>query len=91
MDALYNMRAFSCVADAGSFTTAALMMDTTTANTSRAISNLESHLKTRLLNHTTRRMSLTDAGQRYLKRCQEILAQVDEAEAEAVQASASIV
>ena len=39
MDTLQNMRAFSCVAEAGSFTAAAVQLDTTTANVSRAVSN----------------------------------------------------
>ena len=43
MDTLQNMRAFSCVAEAGSFTAAAAMLDTTTANVSRAVSNLEAN------------------------------------------------
>ncbi len=83
MDTLQNMRAFSCVAEAGSFTAAAAMLDTTTANVSRAVSNLEAHLQTRLLNRTTRRIALTEAGKRYLLRCEQILAYVEEAEAEA--------
>ena len=83
MDTLQNMRAFSYVAEAGSFTAAAAMLDTTTANVSRAVSNLEAHLQTRLLNRTTRRIALTEAGKRYLQRCEQILAYVEEAEAEA--------
>ncbi len=83
MDTLQNMRAFSCVAQAGSFTAAAAVLDTTTANVSRAVSNLEAHLQTRLLNRTTRRIALTEAGKRYLLRCEQILASVEEAEAEA--------
>ncbi len=83
MDTLQNMRAFSCVAEAGSFTAAAVMLDTTTANVSRAVSNLEAHLQTRLLNRTTRRIALTEAGKRYLQRCEQILSFVEEAEAEA--------
>lgn len=39
MDTLQNMRAFSCVAQLGSFTAAAGQLDTTTANVSRAVSN----------------------------------------------------
>ncbi|NES11948.1 LysR family transcriptional regulator, partial [Pseudomonas laurentiana] len=62
MDTLQNMRAFSCVAQVGSFTAAAVQLDTTTANVSRAVSNLEAHLQTRLLNRTTRRIRLTEAG-----------------------------
>ena len=64
MDTLQNMRAFSCVAQLGSFTAAAAQLDTTTANVSRAVSNLEAHLQTRLLNRTTRRIALTEAGKR---------------------------
>ena len=83
MDTLQNMRAFSCVAEAGSFTAAAAMLDTTTANVSRAVSNLEAHLQTPFLNRTTRRIALAEAGKRYLLRCEQILAYVEEAEAEA--------
>lgn len=88
MDTLQNMRAFNCVADTGSFTAAAIQLDTTTANVSRAVSNLEAHLQTRLLNRTTRRIALTEAGKRYLLRCEQILAYVEEAEAEASDAHA---
>ena len=48
--------------------------------------NLEAHLQTRLLNRTTRRIALTEAGKRYLLRCEQILAYVEEAEAEATRA-----
>ena len=88
MDTLQNMRAFTCVAQAGSFTAAAAQLDTTTANVSRAVSNLEAHLQTRLLNRTTRRIALTEAGKRYLLRCEQILGYVEEAEAEASDAHA---
>ncbi|OEC43374.1 LysR family transcriptional regulator [Pseudomonas sp. 1D4] len=88
MDTLQTMRAFSCVADTGSFTAAAQQLGTTTANISRAVAHLEGHLKARLLNRTTRRIALTEAGQRYLLRCQQILAYVEEAEAEAGNAHA---
>ena len=88
MDTLQNMRAFSCVAQVGSFTAAAVQLDTTTANVSRAVSNLEAHLQTRLLNRTTRRIALTEAGKRYLLRCEQILTYVEEAEAEASDAHA---
>jgi len=83
MDILQNMRTFRCVAQAGSFTAAALQLNTTTANISRAVSHLETHLRTRLFNRTTRRSALTDAGRRYLLRCEQILGSVEEAELEA--------
>src|SRR6201989_2855036 len=88
MDTLQNMRVFIRVVEAGSFTAAAQHLNTTTAYASRAISDLEAHLRTRLLNRTTRRIALTEAGERYLQRCEQILAYVDQAEAEAGDAHA---
>jgi len=88
MDTLQNMRVFVRVVEAGSFTGAAQHMNTTTAYASRAVSDLEAHLRTRLLNRTTRRIALTEAGERYLQRCEQILAYVDQAEAEAGDAHA---
>ena len=88
MDTLFNMRAFVCVAETGSFTAAAQRMSLTTSYVSRAVATLETHLRTRLLHRTTRRIALTEAGQRYLLRCEQILAYIDEAEAEAGEANA---
>src|SRR3984957_14325352 len=88
MDTLQNMRVFVRVVEAGSFTGAAQHLNTTTAYASRAVSDLEAHLRTRLLNRTTRRIALTEAGERYLQRCEQILAYVDQAEAEASDAHA---
>lgn len=62
MDTLQNMRAFVCVAETGSFTAASQQLNTTTAYVSRAVANLETHLRTRLLNRTTRRIALTEAA-----------------------------
>lgn len=83
MDTLQKMRVLIRVVEAGSFTAAAQHLNTTTAYASRAVSDLETHLRTRLLNRTTRRLALTEAGERYLHHCEQILAYVDEAEAEA--------
>src|SRR6516225_263090 len=88
MDVLQTMRAFVTVAESGSFTAAAQLLDTTTANVSRAVARLEARLRARLLNRTTRRIALTEAGERYLQRCTQILAYVEEAEAEAGDAHA---
>lgn len=88
MDTLFLMRAFVCVAETGSFTAAASRLDMTTSYVSRAVSTLEDHLRARLLHRTTRRIALTEVGQRYLQRCEEILRYIDEAEAEASQAQA---
>ncbi|WP_207004811.1 LysR family transcriptional regulator [Trinickia mobilis] len=88
MDTIRNMKAFVAVAETSSFTKAAHQLSTTLPVISRWISELEGHLRTRLLNRTTRRVALTEAGQRYLERCREILASVAAAEAEASDARA---
>ncbi|MGF6781349.1 LysR family transcriptional regulator [Paraburkholderia sp. GAS334] len=89
MDTFRNMKIFVEVAEAGSFTAAANQLGTTTGYVSRSISELETHLRTRLLNRTTRRIALTEAGERYLQRCYAITASVAEAEAEASDAHAN--
>lgn len=83
MDVLQTMRFFTAVAQSGSFTAAALLLDTTTTNVSKAVSSLEARLHTRLINRTTRRLALTEAGIRYLQRCEKILEEIREAEEEA--------
>lgn len=62
MDRLMNMRAFVRVVEAGSFTIAAQRLDTSTGVVSRAIPDLEAHLQIRLLNRSTRRLSVTESG-----------------------------
>lgn len=83
MDILQAMRVFARVIDAGSFTAAAQVLDLSTAQVSRLVSELETSLSARLLHRTTRRQRLTEAGERYLERCRQIIAEVDEAAAEA--------
>jgi DNA-binding transcriptional LysR family regulator len=83
MDVFQTMRFFVAVAQSGSFTAAAELLDTTTTNVSKAVSSLEARLQTRLINRTTRRLALTEAGLRYLQRCEKILDEVREAEEEA--------
>jgi len=89
MDVVRSMKIFIAVAEAGSFTGAALELDATTGYVSRTLSELESRLRTRLLNRTTRRIALTQAGERYLNRCRDILASIEAAESEASQAHAT--
>ena len=83
MDTLHGMRVFVQVVERGSFTAAAQALDLSTAQVSRLIADLEQHLQARLLQRTTRRLALTETGERYLERCRQILEQVDEADAEA--------
>lgn len=80
------MRAFLRVVESGSFTAAAQSLNTSTGVVSRAVSELEARLQIRLLNRSTRRLSVTDAGQRYMTRCRQILEDIDRAEAEATNA-----
>jgi DNA-binding transcriptional LysR family regulator len=86
VDTLSSMRLFARVAEESSFTAAGQRMNMSTAATSRAIAALEAHLNTRLLHRSTRRVILTEAGTRYLQRCEQILAAVEAAEAEAADA-----
>jgi len=83
MDMLHAMQTFVRVVDGGSFTATAQQADTSTAQVSRLVSELENHLQARLLHRTTRRLALTEAGERYLEQCRLILEQVEQARVEA--------
>ncbi|NWB69465.1 LysR family transcriptional regulator [Pseudomonas sp. I8001] len=83
MDLLNGMQVFARVVDTGSFAAAAEALDLSGAHVSRLICELEKHLQTRLLQRTTRRLGLTDSGERFLLRCRDILEDVREASAEA--------
>lgn len=83
MDVLHGMRVFVRVVDTGSFTGAAQSMNSTASVVSRCISSLETHLRTRLMQRSTRKLTLTTVGEAYLARCRQILADVQLAEEEA--------
>jgi DNA-binding transcriptional LysR family regulator len=85
MDMTQAMRVLVKVVDTGSFSRAADAFDTSTAAVSRQVSALEEHLGTRLLNRTTRKLSLTDAGSEFYERSRAILDDIAEAEAVAGQ------
>jgi DNA-binding transcriptional LysR family regulator len=82
------MRVFTTVVDSGSFARAADKLDLSRGMTSRYVAQIESHLGVRLLNRTTRRQSLTEAGEDYYQRATQVLAMVEEAEQSAAQGSA---
>jgi DNA-binding transcriptional LysR family regulator len=88
MDRLHSMRVFSRVIDAGSFAAAARELNLSPAVVTRLIADLEEHLGARLINRTTRRLSLTDTGELYLERVRHVLTEVEEAEALASAATA---
>jgi DNA-binding transcriptional LysR family regulator len=82
MDKLKAMRTFTAIADANSLTGAARALDTSLPSVVRVLAGLEAELGVRLFQRTTRRIAITEAGRRYLARCREVQAVVDEAEAE---------
>lgn len=81
MDRLLSMRVFERVVDEGGFAAAARALDMSAPVVTRLIADLEEHLGARLLQRTTRRLSLTEAGQTYLARVRNILQEIDEAHA----------
>ncbi len=81
MDRLLSMRVFERVVDEGGFATAARALDMSAPVVTRLVADLEGHLGTRLLQRSTRRLTLTDAGQTYLSRVRNILQDIDEADA----------
>lgn len=80
MDRLEAMSIFVAVADTGSLSAAGRRLGVPLPTVSRKISDLETHLRTRLLVRSTRKLALTDAGAAYLATARRILEQVDEAE-----------
>lgn len=88
MDILTCMKTFVAVVESESFTAAGARLDISKAIASKYVGILEDHLGTRLLNRTTRRLSLTESGTAYYERCVQILADVDEAEQAAGQMTA---
>lgn len=82
MGKIQEMSSFVAVAEAGSFVAAADLTGMSKAAVSRHVAELEERLGVRLMQRTTRRLSLTDEGQRFLARCKELLASIDEAESE---------
>jgi len=81
MDRLQSMRVFQQVVEEGGFAAAARKLDLAPAVVTRLVSDLEGHLGARLLQRTTRRLSLTQAGEAYLDRLRAILAEIDDADA----------
>jgi DNA-binding transcriptional LysR family regulator len=80
MDRFAAMQAFVRVVEAGSFVRAAERLGLSTSSLSRQIADLEEHLGARLLNRTTRRLSLSESGQAFYERSVLLLADLEEAE-----------
>lgn len=83
MDRLREMETLVAVAEAGSLAGAARQLGSSPPAVSRLIAGLEARLGVRLLNRTTRRLSLTDPGARFLEESRRILGEIAEAERQA--------
>lgn len=81
MDRFQSFSTFAKVVELGSFAAAAERLEVSTSAVSRQVAELEAHLEVRLLNRTTRRLSLTEAGQAFYERCVQLLADLEETEA----------
>ncbi|AIR00205.1 LysR family transcriptional regulator [Pluralibacter gergoviae] len=81
MDKLRAMATFVAVAEGGSFTDAAARLEMSAVMVGKYVSQLEQRLGARLLERTTRRQSLTDAGRVYAEECRRVLEQVAAADA----------
>ena len=79
MDLFASMKMYVAVVDGGSFAAAADKLDISRAMASKQIQKLEEHLGTRLLNRTTRRLSLTETGREFYERSIQIIGDVGEA------------
>ena len=80
MDRLHEMEVFVAVADAGSLARAARRLRVSPPAVTRAVSSLEERLGARLFNRTTRSLSLTEAGLRFLESTRRLLSEIDAAE-----------
>ncbi|MEW6344655.1 MAG: LysR family transcriptional regulator [Pseudomonadota bacterium] len=85
MNQLQAMRVFTRVVDLASFNLAARQLGMSAAAVTRSVSMLEAHLNMRLLNRTTRSLSLTEVGKEYLDGCRTIIEKLDEMESNLVQ------
>jgi DNA-binding transcriptional LysR family regulator len=80
LDRITGLQVFAKVASLGSFTAAARALGMSQSMATKHVDAIENRLGTKLLHRTTRRLSLTEAGQRYLESAERILAEMEEAE-----------
>lgn len=89
MDRFQEMQAFVAVVEAGSFVRAAETLGMSKSAISRLVGDLEARLGVRLLQRTTRKLSLTEEGDVFRERCKELLSNMEEAESEVTARSGS--
>ncbi|WP_377702719.1 LysR family transcriptional regulator [Pseudoduganella sp. UC29_71] len=81
MDQLHAIRAFARVVEAGSFTRAADTLGMPNATLTKSVQALEAHLRVKLLQRTTRRVSVTPEGAQYYEKTQRLLKELDDVDA----------
>ena len=89
MDQIQAMRMFTRVVEAGSFTKAAESLDVLKGTVTKQIHHLEARLRVKLLNRTTRRVTVTPDGAAYYERTVRLLADLDDIEASVANAQAN--
>ena len=89
MDTIAGMRLFTEVVEGGSFSAAARQLGMAPSSVARGIGALEDELGVRLLNRTTRKLSLTEAGRLFHERARRILVEVDDARLSVTQLEAA--
>jgi DNA-binding transcriptional LysR family regulator len=87
MNQLQAMRVFTRVVELSSFNLAGKQLGMSAAAVTRSVGMLEAHLNVRLLNRSTRSLSLTEAGRVYLEGCRAVIEKLDEVESELVRAA----
>lgn len=90
MDKFLEMKTFAAVVDGGSFVTAADALAMSKPAVSRHVAELEQRLGVRLLQRTTRKLSLTEEGRLFYGRCKTVLADVEVAEEEITAKSVAV-
>ena len=90
MDTIANLKAFVATADAGSLSGAARQLGVVPSVISKRIDQLEWRIRTPLFNRSTRRLALTDVGERYLRTVREAIRQVDDTLAGMARASGEL-
>jgi DNA-binding transcriptional LysR family regulator len=90
MDRLHSLQAFCKVIDLQGFAAAARELGLSPSVVTRLINDLEAHVGARLINRTTRKLVLTEAGETYLEQVRRVLADLEEAEASVRSSSHSL-
>ena len=89
MDQITAMRVFARVVEAGTLTRAADQLQMPRPSVTKLVQQLETHLKVKLLQRTTRRMTVTPAGAAYYERTARVLTELDEIESDLTQEQAN--